>query len=85
MDKITTSLQCENCRFYYRLIYGIDERSYKFMMSNNINIVKNYCEAFPDGIPHKIYWGEVDHSTPYPNKKNPKDNGLTFEPRRGYL
>jgi len=34
------------------------------------------CEAFPDGIPDEIWFGQVDHKTPYP-----RDNGIRFEKR----
>ena len=36
---------------------------------------KPYCEAFPDGIPDKVWDAKVDHTTPYTG-----DNGITFEP-----
>jgi hypothetical protein len=38
---------------------------------------KGYCKAFPDGIPDPIYYGEVDHTNPYPC-----DDGITFEPNK---
>ena len=38
------------------------------------------CDAFPDGIPEDIVMCEFDHNTPYPNSKNPTDNGIQFEP-----
>lgn len=31
------------------------------------------CDAFPDGIPDKIFLGEIDHTKPYKG-----DNGLTY-------
>jgi hypothetical protein len=34
------------------------------------------CEAFPKGIPDKIFLGEIEHTTPYPG-----DNGIQFEER----
>jgi len=33
------------------------------------------CEAFPDGIPDDIWWGENEHTKPYP-----EDNGFRFSP-----
>ena len=33
------------------------------------------CEAFPGGIPDEIWWGENDHTKPYP-----EDNGFRFSP-----
>ena len=32
------------------------------------------CEAFPVGIPEKIWGGELDHTKPFPG-----DNGIRFE------
>jgi len=32
------------------------------------------CEAFPDGIPDEIAYGDVDHTKPYPG-----DHGIRFE------
>lgn len=34
------------------------------------------CEAFPDGIPERIFGCAFDHRTPYAN-----DNGKVFEPK----
>ncbi|MBP9890050.1 MAG: hypothetical protein KBF93_27370 [Leptospiraceae bacterium] len=33
------------------------------------------CQAFPNGIPEKIYINENDHTSPYPG-----DNGIQYEP-----
>ena len=33
------------------------------------------CDAFPDGIPHDIEWGNVDHHKPVKG-----DHGIQFEP-----
>ncbi|MDK2892843.1 hypothetical protein [Methanohalophilus sp.] len=33
------------------------------------------CKAYPDGIPEKIFWGDVDHHKPYKG-----DNGIQYEP-----
>ena len=43
-------------------------------------LCKNYwgvgkCEAYPDGIPAKIFEGELHHKT-----KRKGDNGIQFEP-----
>ncbi len=32
------------------------------------------CTVFPKGIPKEIYYGDHDHSKPYPG-----DNGILFE------
>ena len=34
-------------------------------------IGRPYCDAFPEGIPKKIWWEEIKHDKPYPG-----DNGL---------
>ena len=34
-----------------------------------------YCDAFPKGIPSKIWWEEIDHTAPFPG-----DHGLRYEP-----
>jgi len=34
----------------------------------------NYCEAFPDGIPFEIAYGDNDHTDPFEG-----DNGIQFE------
>ena len=36
---------------------------------------KNVCEAFPDGIPDKIWLGQNNHKKPYKG-----DHGIQFEP-----
>ena len=38
------------------------------------------CAAFPVRIPSDILTGQFDHTEPYPNAENPKDNGIRFEP-----
>jgi len=35
---------------------------------------RNYCEAFPDGIPEEIAYGDNLHLTPFPG-----DHGIQFE------
>lgn len=37
--------------------------------------MKNFCIAFPDGIPDRIFSGEHDHTNKYPN-----DGGFLFAP-----
>ncbi len=36
---------------------------------------KNVCEAFPNGIPDVVFFGEVDHRNPVKG-----DNGLQYLP-----
>lgn len=36
---------------------------------------RNACEAFPEGIPNAIIFGDRTHLRPYPG-----DRGLRFEP-----
>ena len=38
------------------------------------DITKRTCEAFPDGIPSKIWMGENNHRKPYSG-----DHGIQFE------
>jgi len=38
------------------------------------DITKRACEAYPDGIPTKIWMNEFDHRKPYPG-----DHGIKFE------
>ena len=42
----------------------------------------NFCSAFPFPfrIPNEILYSQFDHTEPYPNAENPKDNGIRFEP-----
>ena len=37
------------------------------------------CEAFNKLIPLDIWNGKNDHTEPYPNAKDPEDNGILFE------
>ena len=37
------------------------------------------CEAFPDRIPERILWGEIDHDKPLKGQKN----DLVYEPIEG--
>lgn len=34
----------------------------------------NFCEAFPGGMPHEIFWGANLHKNPYPG-----DHGILFD------
>ena len=36
---------------------------------------RNVCDAFPDGIPDEIAYGDNPHTSPFPG-----DNGIQFEP-----
>lgn len=57
------SRSCPHCKHYY--LRG-DSELYT-------------CSAFPDGIPEEILYQEFNHEFPYPNFKNPEDNGIRFE------
>ncbi len=35
---------------------------------------KNACDAFPDGVPTPVIWGDVKHTKPYKG-----DHGIRFE------
>jgi len=37
-------------------------------------VADHTCDAFPEGIPRKIWWGEFDHTLPFPG-----DHGIQFE------
>ncbi|MEV5825863.1 hypothetical protein AB0L25_09825 [Spirillospora sp. NPDC052242] len=50
-----------------------DERHHLFDTGDTF-----YCNAFPDGIPYDIYFGEYDHRFPYP-----ADQGIRYEFRPG--
>lgn len=39
------------------------------------------CEAFPNGIPDKIKWGQDGHMAPMPDGS---DGGLFFDPVEGF-
>ncbi len=43
------------------------------------NASPHTCDAFPEGIPHAIFWESEIHFDPYPG-----DNGLQFLPLPGY-
>jgi len=44
------------------------------------NWIKDHtCKAFKK-IPDEILFGEFDHRKPYPNKENPTDHGIRYEP-----
>jgi len=55
---------CLNCKFFHR--DPLQDRSGE----NGLT-----CDAYPDGIPDAILFGDSDHKTPYPG-----DHGITFEP-----
>jgi len=42
---------------------------------NIINIEARKCRAFPDGIPSRLWFGEILH-----NKSMMNDEGVIFEP-----
>jgi hypothetical protein len=35
---------------------------------------RNFCDAFPNGIPDEIIYGDIDHKSPYTG-----DHGIVFE------
>ena len=39
----------------------------------------NTCEAFLNGIPDEIAYGNEKHLSPWPNNENPQDNGYQYE------
>lgn len=43
--------------------------------SENLDLDRYVCDAFPGGIPGKILTGDVDHSKPYKG-----DHGLQYLP-----
>lgn len=55
---------CLMCKFFDSPAY--DE-------SEGIKLTRQ-CEAFPEGIPEDIFFGDEDHRLPQPN-----DNGIQFE------
>ena len=54
-----------NCKHYLGVRWLGDEESTEV----------NYCEAFPDGIPDEIAYGDNRHYSPYPG-----DHGVQYEP-----
>ncbi|WP_229402490.1 hypothetical protein [Micromonospora okii] len=52
--------QCWSCRHYVSGLFGA--------------VGRPHCAAFPEGIPHEVIRGSVDHREPYPG-----DNGIRWE------
>lgn len=66
---------------------GIDDSEFQYWFSKICSLCKHYdtknsqpktggnvCDAFPDGIPDKIWLGENDHKKPYKG-----DHNIQFE------
>ncbi len=68
------SEQCMNCsRFNYELVVPAKMKKYEGKIAD---ISTWACEAFPDGIPKEIAFGDWDHTKPFQG-----DKGILFETR----
>ena len=68
------SEQYMNCsRFKYELVVPAKMKRYEGIIADISTWV---CEAFPDGIPKEIAFGDWDHTKPFPG-----DKGILFEPK----
>jgi hypothetical protein len=62
--------QCISCKHHHKVPEGY---VIELTMSDVGKPSKNYCMAYPDGIPVEIWEDEVDHRYPYKG-----DGGVTF-------